>query len=92
MATCNSIPAHTADKITKKLNEVAIMLRAMRVIARSTETDEGYEALASTVEGLSERAHLIVDACIQKMGGLGLGNYNDHDWDAEDDPEEGGAA
>lgn len=26
------------------------------------------------------------------VGDMGLGNYNDHEWDTEDEPEEGGAA
>lgn len=72
MAICNSIPAHTADKITAKLNDAAAMLRAMRDIAHYSGENDDCEAVSVAVEGLSERAHLIVDSCIQKMDNYGL--------------------
>lgn len=68
------------------------MLRAMRDIARNSGENDDYEAMSVAVEGLSERAHLIVDACIQEMGDMAPGNYSDHDWDSDEESEEGGAA
>lgn len=92
MATSNSIPAHTADQIVARLNFVAMTLRSMRDLAVGAGDGTNYEAVSVAVIGLSERAHHIVDACIIKMGDMGLGNYNDHEWDTEGESGEGGAA
>jgi len=93
MAVCNSIPAELADQISSRLEKVAIMLRAMRVLANNAEDAEQYEAVTSAVAGLSERCHQILDSCITKMSGGGLGNFDDSQWDtADDDAQEGGAA
>lgn len=93
MAVCNSIPAEVADQISGRLGKVAIMLRAMRVLAHNAEDEGGYEAVTSAVAGLSERCHQILDSCIVKMGDNGLGNFDDSQWDtADDESQEGGAA
>lgn len=84
MAVCDSIPAATADQIGARLDRVACMLRSMRTLALSAENDTDYEAMAVAVHGMSERAHLILDACIRKMGSVGLGNFNDDEWDDEE--------
>lgn len=77
-----TIPAATAQQICGKLGAVATMLRGMRMLAINAETECDYKAMQSVFPGLAERAHLILDACIQKMeGGYGLGNFDDHDWD-----------
>lgn len=79
-ALVSSIPAHVAGQIVAKLDDVATMLRAMRDLAANANEDQ-YEAVSVAVSGLSERSHLIIDACIQKMGGIGLGNYRDDDFE-----------
>lgn len=88
MAICNSIPAPVADQISARLDTVACMLRSMRTLALNAESADEYEAVSVTVRGLSERAHLVLDACIVKMGSPGLGNYRDDEWT----DGEGGAA
>lgn len=77
-----TIPAATAKQICGKLYSVATMLRGMRMLAASAEEKNDFEALISVIPGLAERAHLILDACLQKMEGApALGNFDDHDWD-----------
>ncbi|MDK9704994.1 MAG: hypothetical protein OEL20_17855 [Sulfuritalea sp.] len=73
MAISNSIPAHTVDQIVARLNFVAMTLRSMRDLAVGAGDGTDYEAVSVAVIGLSERAHHIVDACIMKMGDMGLG-------------------
>ncbi len=75
MAICNSIPAEMADRICSRISNVATQLRALRTIAIHTESEEQYEALATTVEGISERCHVMLDECIVWMGQMGLGNF-----------------
>lgn len=86
MVTCNPISAPLADQICDRLHDVATTLRAMRDLCDRSISDGDAETLTTAsiaVTAMSERAHLMLDACIKKMGGVENGNYRDEHWEAD---------
>lgn len=90
MAEDNSIPCAVANQIVGRLYQVGDMLRSIPSLTYTANTNDEYIAVASAAAGLSERAHQIIDACIAKLGGTPMGNFDDNEWECVE--EEGGAA
>jgi hypothetical protein len=76
----NTIPARVADQVCGRLQNVAGMMRAMRTLSIAAINDSEYVASSVAVAGLCERTVQIIDSCIRKMGGVGLDDFPEDEW------------
>jgi hypothetical protein len=93
-----TIPARTVKQIHERLHSVAGMLRSIRALVNISDaaaTRAEAEEIVTAIPVIAERAHLIIDACLTKMGDGPLGDFRDDEWDNAIEPDEegeGGAA